>query len=227
MNKEQLYEALGDIHEAYIAQADQPAKRKKRSAWLEWSTIAACLCLVVTVLVMPRILSDRNTASTLENPYATAAAYAEFSSNPSIHEGASNRDLLGDPQHWQLPVFALDTQADLAQFRNRYASVLSLDRSADGLPSFEEVLREQQWGEEAFFAEYTLLVIYMTSSSGSRYYGVNSITVTRRSLCLHVEQINDPQIETCDMAGRFIMLAIKDAEIREYTTVSADFLKKE
>lgn len=65
MKKEKLFEAIGEIKEAYIDEAHMTAK-KSASRWLGWSTMAACLMLVVlvSVVAIPGMLNNVNTPST-------------------------------------------------------------------------------------------------------------------------------------------------------------------
>ena len=46
MTNEKLYEVLGDINEKHIDEARTYHKAKK-SGWIKWGAIAACLCLMV------------------------------------------------------------------------------------------------------------------------------------------------------------------------------------
>lgn len=58
MKKEQLYETLGDISEHYISDAHQTAK-KLRPVWIHWAATAACLCLLLTVVIaVPRLFKQ-------------------------------------------------------------------------------------------------------------------------------------------------------------------------
>ncbi len=46
MNKENLYEAMGNINEKRIHAAHAPVAKKK-PVWVKWGTMAACLCFVL------------------------------------------------------------------------------------------------------------------------------------------------------------------------------------
>ena len=81
MKKEQLYEALGEINENYINDANQTVKKKTRAVWVKWVAMAACLCLVVSgAFVLPRLQRD----SVEPNP--------QLSTNPNIGTEQSNND---------------------------------------------------------------------------------------------------------------------------------------
>lgn len=57
MTKEKLYEVLGDINEKHINEARAYHKAKK-PGWVKWGAMAACLCLVVAVISVLRILNS-------------------------------------------------------------------------------------------------------------------------------------------------------------------------
>ncbi len=58
MKSERLLEALGDIRDAYLEDADTaPAAREKKRPWLKWGALAACFCLIAAgIYAIPRIL---------------------------------------------------------------------------------------------------------------------------------------------------------------------------
>ena len=49
MTKEQLFDAIGEAEEAYVRDAAEGKKRK--AAWVKWAALAACLALVVGVIL--------------------------------------------------------------------------------------------------------------------------------------------------------------------------------
>ena len=56
MKKEQLYEALGEIDETYINNANKSSKKGTvmwfaKSTWLKFGSMAACFCLMVLAAV--------------------------------------------------------------------------------------------------------------------------------------------------------------------------------
>lgn len=47
MNREDLYEGFKDIDDDILERSEQMAKGKKKSPWVRWGAMAACICLVV------------------------------------------------------------------------------------------------------------------------------------------------------------------------------------
>lgn len=64
MKKEELYEAIGQIHESYISQARERTAKKPRHTWLKWSLAAAGIALAVmlTSISMPGVLEEGDTS---------------------------------------------------------------------------------------------------------------------------------------------------------------------
>ncbi len=55
MQKEKMYEAIGNINDDYIQSAHAP-KVKRQPVWVKWGSMAACLCLIVTaVIALPQL----------------------------------------------------------------------------------------------------------------------------------------------------------------------------
>ncbi len=51
MKSEKLLEAIGGIDDNLIYAATNDALKRKKSVWMKWGAIAACLCLVVAVAI--------------------------------------------------------------------------------------------------------------------------------------------------------------------------------
>ena len=66
------------------------------------------------------------------------------------------------------------------------------------------------------------MLVYVGASSGSYIFGVNSVFCDGSSFCIHVEQINDPEVATDDMAGWFVTAAVPDNMIANCTEFDAD-----
>ena len=145
-------------------------------------------------------------------------AYAGWSDAPAISEGALNKDLLNG-EH--LPIFKMDTLEDLNGFRSKYGTVLSMDGGYDEALSFNEALAKAQWDREEFFKDHSLLVVYVPANSGSLRFGVQSVEVADSSVCVYVEQKNNPEIVTDDMAGWFVLVEIEDSKIRNCNSFDA------
>ena len=71
MRKEDFAEILGDINENYIQEAET-GKRSKKTVWLKWGTMAACLCLVAaSAFIIPGITDPGPEYVPVPNPDGT------------------------------------------------------------------------------------------------------------------------------------------------------------
>ena len=220
MKKEDLYSAMGDINESYVGLAHSPQK-SPRPVWVKLLTAAACLCLVaVAVFTVPDIIAGF-VPEDIGDPYANTVAYAGWSDDKTIYENALNKESLQNGKGRKLPVLKIDTLEELEQFKTEYGSIFNMEYGFSGALSFEGAIKKAQWDREDFYTEHSLLVIYLPASSSAYRYGVQEVKVKDSSICVCVEQKNDPEAVTADMAGWFILVSVEDEEIKNYTTLDA------
>jgi hypothetical protein len=178
--------------------------------------ILASLCLVTLVSCSPVVPG-----------YATTVAYAGWSDDPAIADGSINKGQLTNGNGEHLPIFRFDTLEDLNQFKAKYESVLSFDQGYNSTLSFNAALKKAQWDREGFFADHSLLAVYVPANSGSLRFAVHDIEVTYESICIYVEQTKRTEIFTEDMAGWFVLVEIADEEIRNCYAFDAIFVNSE
>ena len=155
------------------------------------------------------------------NPgYGNTVAYAGWSDDASIAEGAFNQAMLQSARG-HLPIFKLDTAADLANFKQAYGDILTMDRGWDEVDSLEEALESAQWDRESFFAKSTLLVVYVPTNSSSYRFGVQNISIFDGAMCVYVEQLNAPTGADDAMAGWFLLIEVTDEEMRSCHSLDA------
>lgn len=227
MKNETLYEALGDIKESYIrdahaVQKKKPAARFFNAAALKWGAMAAGLCLVVTAVVF--VLSNNiawGPTYDAEENYGNTISYVGWSEDPALYDNALNSDLLQGEPGEHLPIFKIDTPADLEQFKATFESVVSLDQGYDTVRSFNAAMSQTQWDRDIFYEKHSLLIIYIPADSGSFRYAVKEVKTTDTSVCIHVEQANNPDVISDDMAGWFLLVMVEDEEIQKYTSFDA------
>jgi hypothetical protein len=173
------------------------------------SLFLAALCLVSFAACRP-----------VDPGFGNTVAYANWSDDPSIADGALNRAVLtGEGGH--LPIFKLDTLADLNSFKAKYGGVLTMDRGWNDVDSFDEAIKQAQWNQASFFAKNTLFVVYVPTNSGSYRFGVQDISLFDGAMCVYVTQLNHPGNVTDDMSGWFILIEVADAELRDCSSFDA------
>ena len=175
--------------------------------------ILAPLCLLGLVACFP-----------VDPGYGNTVAYAGWSDDPAIADGALNKGQLANENSNHLPIFKFDTLDDLNQFKAKYDGVLALDQGYNSVLSFNEALSKAQWDREGFFKNNSLLAVYVPANSGSLRFVLHNIEVTYESICVYVEQTNRPENVTDDMAGWFVLVEIADDEIRNCYAYDAIFV---
>lgn len=63
MRKEDFFEVLGDLDNDIVEEAKTPVKdningKVKRSGWIKWETVAACLCLIICAFAISHLLNN-------------------------------------------------------------------------------------------------------------------------------------------------------------------------
>ena len=229
MKNETLYEALGDIKESYIRDAHAVQKKKTaphffQSVALKWGAVAAGLCLVVTavVFVLNNNIAWGPTCDGEQN-YGNTISYVGWSEDPTLYDSALNSDLLQSEPGEHLPIFKIDTLAELEQFKATFETILDLDQGYDTALSFNAAMSKAQWDREIFYEKNSLLIIYIPASSGSFRHAIQEVKTTDTSICIHVKQTNNPDVITDDMAGWFLLVEVEDEEIQKYTSFDATF----
>ena len=155
-----------------------------------------------------------------DETFDITVSYANWGELNEIYSKALNIDKMAISSVRHLPIYKFDTLAELEQFKNDVKDVLSIDQSYDEAPSFNDAT--SKYGDD-FFADNTLMLVYVEASSGSFRYGVNSVYHADGNFCIHIEQTNNPEIGTDDMAGWFITVAVPDSMVADCTTFDADF----
>lgn len=178
--------------------------------------ILAPLCLLGLVACLP-----------VDPGYGNTVAYAGWSDDPIIADGALNKGQLGNENGNHLPIFKFDTLDDLNQFKAKYENVLSFDQGYNSTLSVNAALEKAQWDREGFFADHSLLAVYVPANSGSFRFGVQGVGILKSSLCVYVEQTNRPETVTDDMAGWFVLVEIADEEINQVNTFGAILVNPE
>ena len=148
--------------------------------------------------------------------YDITVSYAGVRTSLAISGLNSDKLSISSVRH--LPIYKLDTASDLDGFKQSLGET-TLGDAYDEIPSFNFVTSKY---DEAFFDQNTLMIVYVSATSGSYRYGVNNIYFDGTSLCIHVEQTNAPSVLTDDMTGWFITVAIPDALLSECTEFDAD-----
>ena len=144
---------------------------------------------------------------------------AQYSVDTSIYSDALNKEKMYTSSVCHLPIIKIDTFEELRQFKLTYAEIVSTYYGDNEASPFEKATSKY---DKAFFEDNSLLIVYLTSSSGSYTYDVVDIYNDGKSFTVHVKQTNDPEIVTCDMAAQLITVAVQDSVIVDCESFDAD-----
>ena len=154
-----------------------------------------------------------------------SVSYANWVEESELYFGALNIEKMVISSVLHLPIYKFDTLADLNQFKQNVSDILSVDVAHDEMPSFNDTTANY---DESFFESNTLLLVYVSSGSGTYRYGVKSIFCENDSFCIQIKPLNNPEVVTMDMAGWFVTVAVSDrviedcAEFDAYLSNSSD-----
>lgn len=155
----------------------------------------------------------------VEEAFEIAVSYANWTEESEIYFGELNKEkmVISSVQH--LPIYKFNTLEELEQFKLAFGEVLTMDSGYDEVPSFNDITTNY---DETFFDENTLLLVYVGANSGTYRFGVSSVFCAENSFCIHIEQTNNPEVVTDDMAGWFITVAVPDSMVENCTEFDAD-----
>lgn len=139
--------------------------------------------------------------------YEKTISYAGWSEDDKIYSGCLNFEQMSLNSVKHYPIFKMDTQKDLEDFKSNYGDVLSMTHGYDEIPSFEDATAKY---DENFFKSNTLFAVYVTAGSGSYRFDVDSVYCDDDSFRVHIKQTNNPEVVTQDMAGWFVTIAVED-----------------
>ncbi len=176
------------------------------------SILAGCSRIESEVSDMsPDSSSEQETSGVAENNekqeesvgwYSVKLVYANWTEDERIFRNCLNPETMAISSYRHLPVYKFTTKEDVENFKEMFHDILSLDQRHDEVPSFNEV---SDTYNDDFFMEHSVVMAYVTASSGSFRFDIESISVEDMSLCLNVYQTNAPDVYTADMAGWFVI----------------------
>ena len=157
--------------------------------------------------------------TSVEEAFDIAISYANWAEASEVYFGALNKDKMAISSVQHLPIYKFDTMEDLEQFKLTFGKVLAMDYGYDEVPSFNDATAKY---DKTFFEENTVMLVYVGANSGTYRFGVNSVFCDGDSFCIHVEQTNNPEVVTEDMAGWFVTGAVPDSMVENCTEFDAD-----
>lgn len=152
-----------------------------------------------------------------------SSSYVGWTEDERIKTGEENGDSGFSDGQKHFPVFVFNSTGELTSFKENFSTVLQFDGTRDGIPSFNEVTKTY---DDAFFEENALAAVYVTSGSGSFRYGVRGVYIKDDLLTVEIEQLNDPETYTADMAGWLLTAGLDKSALADVTAFDAVFVGK-
>lgn len=171
------------------------------------------------------VAAERDTTPVLEKKGELPAekevtvSYANWTDSAELYLHSLNREKMAISSVQHLPIYKFDTKEALEQFKNAFSEELCFDSGYDEVLSFNDATAGY---DDAFFAENTLFLVYVTANSGSLRFAVADVFCDGDAYCIHVTQTNSPECVTEDMAGWFLTVAEPDSEVAHCTQFDAD-----
>lgn len=119
-----------------------------------------------------------------------------------------------------LPLFRLDSPADLEAFKAQFSPHFSMDHRYDEIPSFTQATADM---DQAFFDANVLFVTYVSSGSCSYRFGVDHISCDGSKLTIYAQQTNDVEVGDCAMAGWWLTVSVARDQLIGITAYDALF----
>jgi beta-lactamase regulating signal transducer with metallopeptidase domain len=144
--------------------------------------------------------------------FRTQVAWAGYSSQAeqSMISSCLNGGAMAISSVHHIPVIRLSSPAELEEFQTAYRDSLTLDRGHDEAPSFLEAVAGY---DEAFFADHSLMLAYVSAASGSYRYALYDAACEGGTLCMYVTRTNDPETYTSDRAGWLVLAEVPDSAL--------------
>ncbi len=150
------------------------------------------------------------------------SAWANWTEDERVTQGIVNPDTVshGYPRE-HLPLYRIDSVDALECFIEDYGDVFSMTYKYDEAEGFADATIHC---DIDFFEEKLLLVAYMEAPSGSFRYGARRMTLEDGKLTLEIEQTNDPEAHTDDMAGWLVTAEVLRTAVTNCTSFDAVYV---
>ena len=132
-------------------------------------------------------------------------------------EGCLNLGKLAISSVHHLPLFRFSSLDELNVFKTKFSEG-HFDCTMDGDTSFNEKTSDY---DVAFFEKNDLFLVSVSAGSGSYRFDVNSVFNDGQYFCIYVNQTNNPECGTADMAGWFITVAVPKSATESCTAFDA------
>ena len=149
-------------------------------------------------------------------------SWAGWTGEAPLWAGCLNAQKLQYSNVQHLPIYKFDTRQELKAFMTNVEAYLTMSDSSKGVPAFTGTASRY---DEAFFGEYSLLLVYVPSGNSGRAFRVSGAEENHNtaSFVMHIEETASALIkDETEKSGWFITVAVADSEIAKFTDFDAD-----
>ena len=139
----------------------------------------------------------------------------------AIRNSALNASKLNDSNFRTLPIHKFDTLSELEKFKSDFGGKEGFIFDWDDVPSFNDATEKY---DEAFFERYTLMLVFIGTTSSSYRYGFKGITIDGNYCSVHVARTNHPNGSNDDSVSRFVTIAVPKSMLANITEFDADLV---
>lgn len=150
--------------------------------------------------------------------FEAAVSYAGCLEPEYFMDYALNPDKMAISSVMHLPIIRFDSLDSMEQFKSGFGDSAMMDQGYNEIPSFGIVTEHI---DEAFFEDNTLFLVVVPANSGSYRFGVNEVFNDGENFCIHVEQLNNPEVMTMDMATWFVTVSVPSDAAESCSTFDA------
>lgn len=152
--------------------------------------------------------------TSVREAFDVTVSYAGGANSGALYSDALNRDKMAISSARHLPIYKIDTRDELDLFVGNYIGISNsavLNAGWDEVPYFTATLSQY---DDAFFAENTLMLVYVSCSNCTHRFDVGSIYRDSQTLYISVEETTGAEEVDDAMADWFIAVAVPDSMVK-------------
>jgi len=224
-----------------FGEGDTKGRVKNMSRWKKpklWICIAAAVVIIAVGAVLITDPMDKPASEetpewtpiqmddmTPEGIFDVIQSWAGWTGEGAVW-GGLNADKLQYSNLLRLPIYKFDTRQELDNFMGLTGKFLTMNDSSKGVPSFYGTAARY---DEAFFADYTLILVYVPSGNSGRTFRVSSTEINNytETFVVEIQETASAQLKEPKQSGWFITMAISDSDIAGCTKFDAVLRERE
>lgn len=151
--------------------------------------------------------------TSVREAFDVTVSYAGGANSGALYSDALNRDKMAISSVRHLPIYKIDTRDELDLFVGNYIGVSNsavLNEDWDEVPYFTATLSQYN---DAFFAENTLMLVYVSCSNCTHRFDVDSIYRDSQTLYISAKETTGAEVVDDAEADWFIAVAVPDSMV--------------